>query len=148
MNVSKLLMYFCLLLLICSCGPEAESPDDATKSDQEPVGIILNPRGNLPGMDIAAVLTPDADHRKLAEALSLAFHNARAACEKTLAQPSETIQTIEGITVFQGKLSVRTPNESDGGVRCLAEHLNGQTLTGFGEQTHMLDIQLRLRSAK
>ena len=147
-NVSKLLMYFCLLMLICSCGPDAQSAEDTATSDQEPVGIILNPKGKLPGMDIAAVLVPDADHQKLAEALSLAFHNARAACENALAKPSDQIHTIEGITVFQGKISVKPPEESHDGVRCLAEKLNGQMLKGFDEQTHMLDVQLRLRSAK
>ncbi|MBN2716721.1 MAG: hypothetical protein JXX14_12785 [Deltaproteobacteria bacterium] len=147
-TVFKSMMVLCLFSALSGCGTESERGNTAVDPAQEPVAIILNPKGNLPGMDIAAVLTPKADSLKTAEALSLAFHTARAACAESLIKPNEKIHSIEGITVFEGKMSVKPSGESDNGLSCLTSKLDGQTLKGFKDMTHMMDLQIKLRSAQ
>lgn len=151
MKFKSLILIVVLVYLLPACsghGEDANKITEGSKSGMDPVGIILNPKGSLPGMDIVAVLVPEAEHQKVAEGLSQLFHTARAACEQELSDPPIDIHTIPGITIFEGKISAKLHDEKDDGMRCLIANLNGKQLKGFGEKTHVMDIQLRLRRAQ
>ena len=140
-------LFICIVLCafaIASCkSPTEEKTESNAVTD--PVGVILPPTNEAPGMKIAVLAVPRADDKVVAENISVAFHKARAKCTDVLVPDPEKAYTLNGLTIFDGKISISEATAEDNPVlNCIKNGLKNQPLPGFKDQTHVLEIQFAI----
>ncbi|MBN2340033.1 MAG: hypothetical protein JXX29_09625 [Deltaproteobacteria bacterium] len=149
-NVIFITLLVYVFLAPLSCGGDKTDASTQLDTDRtEPVGIILNPSGKLPGLDIAVYLSPEVEHRLVAESFSMALHTARQGCEQELKSAGAEIISISGMTIFDGKLSAQDADEEPNPlIHCIKSKLNGVNVPKFEKGTHIVAIQLRAQKGQ